>query len=285
MPTVVGEAGVQAIRDFIKPFVINYSDITNNSEVASVWSSKDSFSRLLGKTSLRYQWSISNTILTNASKQNFWTVTEYSGGPTFTLNKTGDNCYTGIRRDTATVFSYLYIVYIYSNYCNVLVSGITTAQGTLATNDLTTSTDCNIYNLTNFNFTSEEISIWFGNLMGGSCVILSKTFNEDYISFGSNDKDIYLVTPLDVNFAYTGIIRLHFVTSSCDSNNTTHIRYWQGDSWFWNRHQKWQISTDDNSYTTLILMNTQDKAICVLSASDYASLATKDSNTLYFVEE
>ena len=54
MPTVVGEAGVQAIRDFIKPFVINYSDITNNSEVASVWSSKDSFSRLLGKTSLRY---------------------------------------------------------------------------------------------------------------------------------------------------------------------------------------------------------------------------------------
>jgi len=282
---VVGADGIQAIRDFIKPFVINYTDISNTSEVANVWSSKDSFSRLLGKTSLRYTWTISSSILTNAAKQNFWTVTEYSGGPTFTLNKTGDNCYTGIRRDRVTVFSYLYIVYVYSNYCNVLVSGISTAQVALQTNNLTISTGCNIYYLADFSFTSEEISTWFSSLMGGSSVILSKTFNEDYIASSSNDKDIYLVVPLDTSSANTGIIRLNFVTSSCDSNYTTHIRYWQGDSWFWNRHQKWQISTDDSSYTTLILMNTQDKAICVLSANDYASLATKDSNTLYFVEE
>lgn len=285
MPSFVGEAGVQAIRDFIKPFVINYTDISNTNAVASVWSSKDSFSRLLGKTSLRYTWTISSSILTNAAKQNFWTVTEYSGGPTFTLNKTGNNCYTGIRRDNVTIFSYLYIVYVYSTYCDILVSGIPTAQGTLHTNNLTTSTGCNIYYLADFSFTSEEVSTWFSNLMGGSSVILSKTFNENYISSSSNDNDIYLVTPLDTSSANIGIIQLHFVSSSCDSNYTTHVRYWQGDSWFWNRHQKWQISTDDNSYTTLILMNTQDKAICVLSANDYASLATKDSNTLYFVEE
>ena len=51
---VVGQSGVEAIRDFIKPYVINSSTISNSSEIFSNYWADDFSAYFFGHTSIRY---------------------------------------------------------------------------------------------------------------------------------------------------------------------------------------------------------------------------------------
>jgi hypothetical protein len=51
---VVGQAGLEAIRDFIKPYIIDSSTISNSSDIFSNYWADDFSNYFLGHTSIRY---------------------------------------------------------------------------------------------------------------------------------------------------------------------------------------------------------------------------------------
>lgn len=288
MGNTVGTDGLTAIRDFVKPYVIGYSDISNTSEIYNLWDLNMS-ALVFGHCSSHYQWNIDSTKLTTALKWNFWEVTEYDGqSAPVVLHRTADNCYEGIRRNTGNTYDkYHYIVQVdvNSGYCHVWVYGICTPYDADGNADV-------VFNLTDiFSFETSELTYLFGQFLSGNSFIFTKTQSNITVNIGENMETIYILVPLDTTGTSQGCMRLQYIGPVMNYNSggslSTGSLVWKGESYFFNKHQIWVFSLGfgTDQHQSLTLINSQDVAIQTLSASDYANLSTKDSNTLYFVPE
>lgn len=283
MGNTVGTDGLAAIRDFVKPYVISESDISNSTEIREKWDIELS-AIVFGHTAIHYVWTIDSTKLSTALKWNFWEVTEFTGENPIILHKTTNDTYQGSRR-VNSYQRYLYIVTVYSDYCDVWVYGITIPYDSEGNAEP-------LFNITNlFTFTQEEMVALFGQLMSGASFVFTKTDSDTSgIELGSNADKFYLRMPLDISGTSVGYIVLKhcasMLTTSSSSLSGFNLK-WIGNSYFFNRHQIWVLSLDwtTSGSKSLTLINTQDLAIQSLSASEYANLSTKDPNTLYFVPE
>ena len=280
---VVGQAGLEAIRDFIKPYIIDSSVISNSSDIFSNYWADDFSAYFFGHTSIRYTWWIDSGIITEALKWNFWQVTEdeSNGLTTIILCKVNPNTYEGMRTDS-NHNAYYYTVKVSSNQCDVWVRG-----SILPTDSLSNTSVADVcLVLTNLmSFSAAEINQLFISLISGSSFVFTKT-ETGSVPVGSDMSQWYFMMPLDTSNTAMGTVCMRINGGSITTTNPVDIiAYWQGESYFFNKHQKWQMSYNTISgEKVLVLINTQDVAIQTLSAAQYASI-TKDPNTLYFIPE
>ena len=287
---VVGQAGLQAIRDFIKPYVIGMNDISNSSSIFTNYWADDFSACFFGHSSLRYTWWIDSGTITNALKWNFWQVTEDDTNlPAIILSKTNPNTYEGMRI-SSDYNAYYYTVKVSSNHCDVWVRGTilpvdnasTVHDGSIPVADVCLP----LLGLIEFSY--EDLTRLFTAFMGQNSIIFTKT--ETSQGFSGTDMNKWFFTiPLDSvsDNALFGTVEMNLCGGFLDSTASPWdlISYWQGESFFYNRHQKWQMSYNFlTNEKTFVMVNTQDVAIQTLSAAQYASI-TKDPNTLYFIPE
>ena len=261
MGNTVGTDGLAAIRDFVKPYVISASDISNSSEIQSKWDSSSVSSLVsFGHLAIHYVWYLDSTKLSTALKWNFWEVTEFAGQDIIILHKITDDTYEGSRR-VNSYERYHYIVTVYSDYCDVWAYGVTVPYDEEGNAEP-------LFNITNlFTFTQEELAALFAQLMGGASFVFTKTdSNTSGITIGSNADRFYLRIPLDMSEENFGYIVLNhcssLVATSSGSLNGFNLN-WIGNSYFLNRHQIWILSLGllGESSKSLTLINTQDLAI------------------------
>lgn len=280
MAFVVGENGVQAIRDFIKPFDIT-SVVTNRSSISTLWSG-DKTALLMGHTSMRYSWDFSAANLTNALYYNFWKITEYSGSDTFVLSKTATDTYEGLRI-TSDSAAYHYVVKKNSSTsCTVWVKGIILSGDTLNSKEIA---DTGYELISTFSLSGDATTL-FSKFMSQKSFVFTKTVSGAF-SLTKNNDIMFFTVPLDTSATSVGFIPMHFSGATTNTSGTTISTYWTGDTWFFSRHQKWQMVNSSSANTkTLIIINTQDIGIQTLSAADYAALGSSaDPNVLYFIPE
>ena len=285
MATAVGSEGLTAIRDFIKPYTIGTADILNSGSIWSSYWADDFSTTLFGHGSLSYSWSFSSTKLAEAKCWNFWNVTECAEHDSFILCKNGENIYQGIRK-VGNEEGYLYTVTVFNTYCDVNIKGICFPQnsislgsGSLRTGDFCIGLD------TLFMNDQAKMGQLFALFQSGNSFIFPTPLNISP-SFTKNNDTWYIVIPLNTQGTAIGTVRMNFVGSIISySGDPLMPMTWKGDSYFNNQHQIWQITYDSQNDFIFVLVNTQDLAIQVLSAAEYANLSTKDDNVLYFVPE
>ncbi len=270
MAFVVGENGVQAIRDFIKPLDIT-SKVTNRSDISTFWSG-DTTALLMGHTSMSYSWDFSAANLTDALYYNFWKITEYSGSETFVLSKTATDAYEGLRITSSGAVYHYIVKKNNSTSCTVWVKGIVLSD---TGHDL-----ISLFSL------SGDATTLFSKFMSQKSFVFAKTVSGT-LSLTKNNDIMFFTIPLDTSSTTIGFIPVHFSGTTATSSGNPISTYWTGDTWFFSRHQKWQVVNSFNANTkTLIITNTQDVGIQTLSATDYAALGSSaDPNVLYFVPE
>lgn len=291
MANVVGEAGVQAIRDFIKPLVIETTDISNTADIFNIWDGELSTLQY-GYSNVKYTWNLDGAKINDILKWNFIEVTECTGR-TILLHKIANRTYEGMMRASWNTYdNWKYILKINLSIntfssgttyqCLVFVEGVLTpyeGSAAVVTKQLVSL----------FSFSSTEINSLFTNLMSGNSFVFTKTQSNYSADLGADSRVVYVTLPLDLNGTTTGTIQFHFVDSNIINSGFVPLSLlWEGHSKFFNRTQTWylQLATDGSDQTgTLILINNQDIAIQTISASDYASLSTKDPNVLYFIPE
>ena len=278
---VVGQAGLQAIRDFIKPYVIDNNTISNSDDIFSNYWADDFSAYFFGHTSIRYTWWIDSNILTEALRWNFWQVTEYSTFNSFILSKVSPNVYEGMRL-SSSYDAYYYTVKVYNNHCDIWVRG-----SILPTDNFSNTSVADVcIALTNLmSFSSAEINQLFVSLITGSSFVFTKT-ETGSVPVGTDMSQWYFFMPLDTSNTSLGTVCMRINGGSFTNTNPMNIiTYWQGESYFFNKHQKWQMSYNlISNEKVLVLINTQDVAIQTLTAAQYSSI-TKDPNTLYFIPE
>jgi len=292
MANVVGEAGIQAIRDFIKPLVIETTDVLNTSDVFNVWDFEIS-AILFGYTNLNYEWQFNGAKLTELLNWNFIEVHECTGH-IIILHKVGERTYEGMRRSTANYYDgWKYVLKIptgtITNSTSVTYSCFVWVEAYMTPFDQGTGVP--YFALTSlFDFSQAEINTLFAGLVGANSFVFTKTQSNYSVPIGVDLRTFYIQMPLDTNGTAAGTVRFNFIDSAVtNSGLVPYSIMWEGHSNFFNRYQTWyfQLSWDanNNESGTMVLINNQAIAIQTISASDYASLSTKDPNVLYFVPE